>query len=149
MDCLRDKWGSTNDNSALAIALLDDHDWYEFTNYGSCMPFYLLFSVLFWGFFVIYMYFAVHVCSFCFIPVPTFFSTFWISTRRNTLVASVLVTGTLFFIKSLFKVFKLIHQIYIKWMIYNKNPIIFGPLSIKKYQLHKLVNNEVLDYRLS
>ena len=43
-----------------------------------------------------------------------FFSTVWISTRRNTLVASMLVTGKLFFVKSLFNVFKLMHQICIK-----------------------------------
>ena len=41
-----------------------------------------------------------------FLPVPIFLSTVWISTRRNTLVASVLVTGKLFFVKSVFNVFK-------------------------------------------
>lgn len=99
MDCLRDKWGSTNDNFALAIELLDDH--LAETNY-VCRFIYVFVGF----FFVIHVYFAVHVCSFCFYLYLYFFSTVWISTRRNTLIASVLVTGKLFFVKSLFNVFK-------------------------------------------
>ena len=34
-------------------------------------------------------------------------------------------------------------------MIYNKNPIVLEPQSIEKHQLLKLVNDEVLDIRLS
>ena len=147
MDCLRDKWGRT---TTLHLQL---RYWMTTTDTNS-QTMVLVCRFIYCFLFCFELFRNLHVfCCPClfilFLPGPIFFSTFWISTRRNTLVTSVLVTGTLFFIKSLFKVFKLIHQIYIKRMIYNKNPIVFGPLSIKKYQLHKLVNNEVLDYRLS
>lgn len=114
--------------------------------YKLRMPFYLCFCGFF---FVIHVYFAVHVCSFCFYLYLYFFSTVWISTRRNTLIASVLVTGKLFSLNLYSMFLKQMHQICIKRMIYNKNPIVLEPRSIEKYQLLKLVNNEVLDIRLS
>lgn len=82
---------------------------WRLSNWMTTWLIQITYAVLFmflWGFFVIHVYFAVHVCSFCFYLYLYFFSTVWISTRRNTLIASVLVTGKLFFVKSLFNVFK-------------------------------------------